>query len=194
MTLGPKAASLLSAAKSQKTELSAFVGDSQVPEAHHIASEASSRLSTAPSGASSAASSLSSVASEAVPDMASPSSVVSQASKRVSGGVMAQAVPERQVVLDERVDDDDDDESYAASIKSMLDGAKGQAASLTQAVQDAIKVRPTQGTYESVNSVAQKQYYSALSAASNALRGTTPAVGEGVLQSASARYEEAVAA
>lgn len=104
---------------------------------------------------------------------------------------MAQAVPDRQVVLDEDVDDED---SYTARAQSVVNVAMNQAASLSKAVEDAIRATATQNSYESITSVASDQYSSAMAAASSVLYGTTPGLDEHVASYASDRYNEAVKA
>jgi len=104
---------------------------------------------------------------------------------------MAQAVPDRQIVLDEDIDDED---TYSSQAQSLVDGALEQAASLTKAVQDAIRATPAQNSYDSITSVASDQYSSAMAAASSVLYGTTPGVNEQVASYAGDRYSEAVQA
>jgi len=172
-TLGPKAASMLSAGREQVSQASSSVAESASPIVESASSVASS------------------VVESASPIVESASSVASSASRRVMGGAMAQAVPERQVVLDEDVDDED---SYTAHAQSVVNGAMNQAASLSKAVEDAIRATPTQNSYESITSVASEQYSSAMAAASSVLYGTTPGVDEQVASYASDRYSEAVKA
>lgn len=105
---------------------------------------------------------------------------------------MAQAVPDRQVVLDDIIDDDDD--SYSAKMQSMVNNAMGEAKSLTQAVQDALQGTAAQGSVESATSVASEQYAKAMAAASSVLYGTQPGPGGAMATFASDRYSEAVTA
>lgn len=149
-----------------------------------------SAMSDASSGISSVVSSVVSSASDAMPDVPSASA---KASRSVFGGAMAQAVPDRQVVLDDIVDDNDED-TYSASMLSIINNAMGEAKSLTQAVQDALKAQTSQGTAESVSSIASEQYASAMAAASSVFYGTTPGPGGAMAKFASDKYDEAVAA
>lgn len=119
------------------------------------------------SEASSSVASVVSQVSEAVPDMGSVSAESAKASRRVFGGAMAQAVPSaRSIVLDEDIIIDDD-ESYSQKVQDIISKAGDKAAELTQAIQDAVRPTPTQGSIESITSLASAQYESALSAASS---------------------------
>lgn len=106
---------------------------------------------------------------------------------------MAQAVPVQQsVIYDEDFVDEDD--TYSHKLASMLSSAGDQASRLTQAVQDAMKPAATQGSVESITSLASVQYESAIAAASSALFGTQQGTGESVASVASEKYAEAVTA
>ncbi|KAH0300591.1 hypothetical protein KCU84_g15973, partial [Aureobasidium melanogenum] len=172
-----------------------------------IVSEASSSIASvvssvsAPSIVSEAASSISSVAQEGSSSASSVASQVSesasdaseQASKKVWGGAMAQAVPSaRSIVLDDDIVDDE--YTYSSKLQDILGKAGSQASQLTQAVQDAMKPAPTQGSVESVTSLASEQYERALSAASSVIFGTEQGVGESLSSVASDRYASAVSA
>lgn len=66
---------------------------------------------------------------------------------------------------------------------------------ITRAVSEAmLKPSSTQGSVESVTSLAAEQYSKALSAASVAMYGSTLGTGEIVASMASSKYLEAVAA
>ena len=185
-----RASSFLSAAKERAEKASSSVVGSSTNQAESVASGASSSAVSAASGVSSVASS---VASSIVSGTPAASEATQKASKKVFGGAMAQAVPERQVVLDDIVDDEDDN-SYSASMMSMVNNAMGEAKSLTQAVQDAMQSKPTQGNARSVSSVASEQYAQAMAAASSVLYGTKPGPGGAMATFASDRYSEAVTA
>ena len=77
------------------------------------------------------------------------------------------------------------------AVQDLLDGVKDQASYLTQVVEDAFKgVTSTQGTVESVTSVASEQYASALAAASSVLFGEEPGMVEKGVDGAKERYEQ----
>lgn len=161
-------------------------------------------------GASKSVVSAASAISEAVPDPSTPlaegasslgssfsssaSSVANQASNKVFSGAMAQKVGERKPLLDE-VFSDDDDMAYSERLQSMVSEAGDKYADVTRAVSEAL-LKPTssQGTGESVTSMATEQYSSALAAASRALHGTQQGTGESVTSVASEKYAQAVAA
>ena len=205
-SLGPKAASLLSAAKVQGTlASSSVVAAASSPSsvvldlsssAASLASQVSDSIPAPKSVASDASKSVISAASQlsdAAPD-AESASVSAQASKKVFGGVMAQAVPSaRSIVLDDDIVDDD--ESYSQKAHDIISRAGDKASELTQAIQDAIvKPTSTQGNVESITSLASAQYESALSAASSVLLGTDQGTAESVASVASSKYAEAVIA
>jgi hypothetical protein len=155
--------------------------------AESIISQRASSISSAVQQASSSASSAVSQVTEVISD------VPEQASKKVWGGAMAQAVPSaRSIVLDDDIVDDE--YSYSSKLQDILGKAGAQASQLTQAVQDALKPAPTQGTVESITSLGNEQYEKAISAASSVIFGTQMGVGESVSSVASQKYAEAVAA
>ena len=122
----------------------------------------------------------------------SASSVASEASKKVYGGAMAQAVKEQKPILDDLVDED---ATYSEQMQGMVDQAGERYADVTRAVSEALfQATKTQGTAESVTSVASEQYSKALEAASSALYGTQQGSAESVTSVAAAKYSEAVAA
>lgn len=196
-SLGPKAASILAAGKSKKDAASKSIKGTQAPgmesyasgassSASSVASDASSAAGSAASDVSSSISSAASAASEAAPD-------ASQASKKVWGGAMAQAVPSAHSIV---LDDDivDDDAAYSERIQDMANNAMSRASYLTKAIQDAMKpVTSTQGSAESVASLASDQYESAMSAASSALFGTQD-MGANFGSMADEKYQQAVTA
>ena len=163
-TLGPKAASILAEGKSKKDE-------------------ASKSISSAASDASSSASSMADNAA----------STASSASRKVFAGANAQVLVEaREPILDDIVDDD---ATFSERIQAMVDGVKDQAAYLTQVVEDAFSsATTTQGSVESVTSVASEQYESAMSAASSVLFGTQDSVVSKGSEAARQQYLSAVTA
>ena len=173
-SLGPKAASILSAGKAKK--------DAGNAGAETVANDAAS---TASSVSSNAASSASSIVDNAA-------SSASSASRKVFAGANAQVIVEaREPILDDIVDDD---ATYSERIQSMVDGVKDQAAYLTGVIEEAIAgATTTQGTVESVSSVASAQYESAMSAASSVLFGTDTVVSKGS-EAARQQYLSAVTA
>ena len=111
---------------------------------------------------------------------------------RIFAGAMAQKVGEQKPILDDVIDDDT---TYSEKIQSMVDQAGEKYADLTKAVSEAIlKPASTQGSVESVSSVADEKYSSALAAASSVLYGTQQGTVESVSSVAAGRYSEAVAA
>jgi hypothetical protein len=166
-SLGPKAASIIAAGRSSK--------DAAGSSASSAASEGASSASSVASEASDYASDIADDASSTVSSAASAASET--VSKKVWGGAMAQAVPASSgPIMDEDFDDEvDATGSYSERIQEMVDNALDQGARLTQAIEDAIKpATSTQGTAESVSSIALEQYESAMSAASSILYGAEP--------------------
>jgi hypothetical protein len=147
-----------------------------------------SGMSSASSVVSETASSVSSVGSSTI------SSVSSAASKRVMGGVMAQYVEATKIIYED-VLDEDDDASYSEQIQSMASQAGDTFSDITKAVSEALmRSSSTQGSVESVTSLAAKQYSSALSAASVAYYGTQQGTGESIVSAAQSGYSAAVSA
>lgn len=186
----PNADSIIAAAKDKAGQVSGQASEAFIrthtPAHESIASEASSSLASA-----------SSFVSQAVPKPSTPvsesaSSVASAASKKVYGGALAQAVGEQRPILDGLVDDD---ATYSEKMQSMVDQAQEKYADVTRAVSEALfKATSTQGTAESITSVANEQYSEALAAASSALYGTQQGAAESMTSVAADRYSEAVAA
>jgi len=199
----PKSESVVSAVSQKLDEAAssakgAIVG-TPTPVYESVASKASSSAKSAMSvisetivGSSTpvtgSISSLSSSASSAA------SSVASKASKKVWGGAMAQKVKGQTPILDDVVEDTED-ASYSEKLRSMVSEAGDHYADLTKAVSEAIlKPSSTQGSVESVTSVASEQYASAIAAASSVLYGTSKGTGESIASAASGRYADAVSA
>jgi hypothetical protein len=109
---------------------------------------------------------------------------------RVWGGAAAAFVEGEQVVLD-----DDFETTWSEQISSLLEAAGDKAAELTSAVSAALlQPTSTQGTVESLTSLANEQYAKALSAASSILYGTPQPVTESVASVASDKYAQAITA
>lgn len=156
-------------------------------KANQIASEASETIIGTPAPSESASSGASSVISSA-------SSVASQASKKVYGGAMAQKVGVQKPILDD-VFSDDDDATYSEKMQSLVNQAGDKFADVTKAVSEALLKAPTtQGTAESVSSVADEQYSKALAAASSVLYGTETGAVESATSVAAGKYAKAVEA
>jgi vacuolar-type H+-ATPase subunit H len=167
-----QAESVLSAASTKSEDVSSFIIGTPAPVSELIISEASSSVQSA---------------SSAIADQAFT------ASKMVFGGVMAAKVEAKQIVLDHEFVDDD---TVSEKMQSMISAAGDRAADLTNAVSEALQLKPTetQGTMESVTSLAGAQYEKALSAASSALYGTTQGVVESLSSGAAEKYAQAVTA
>ncbi|THX08767.1 hypothetical protein D6D18_01526 [Aureobasidium pullulans] len=191
-SLDPEMAKSLRAAKSSAVSAASDVSSSVASVASSVS--VSSIVSAGSSSISSAAQQASSSASSAASQISESASDASQkASKKVWGGAMAQAVPSaRSIVLDDDIVDDE--YTYSSKLQDILGKAGNQASQLTQAVQDAMKPAPTQGSVESVTSLASEQYEKALSAASSVIFGTEQGVGESLSSVASDRYASAVSA
>lgn len=180
-SLGPKAESVLSEGSAKKESASKSV-ESAASQASKsgssLADDVSSSLSSANSEAENTASSLAE----------SASSVGEKATKKVFAGANAQVLVEaREPILDDIVDDE---ASYSERLQSLF---KDQAAAISQAVDDALHpVTSTQGTVESITSVASEQYESAVAAASSVLFG--PGAASKGSMAARDQYESAVTA
>jgi hypothetical protein len=193
------ASSLSSAASSSISSGSSKAAKSASSASNSVSSAASSTSSIASRSASSASSKAKNSASSIASDASSSSSSTSvTASKKVLGGAMAQFVEAKQIIYEDVIDDSDD-ESYSEKIQSMASEAGDMFNDITKAVSEAL-VRPTstQGSVESVTSLAAEQYSRALSAASVAYYGSQQGTGESIVSVASSvassRYADAVAA
>ncbi|KAL8786401.1 MAG: hypothetical protein Q9213_002817 [Squamulea squamosa] len=131
-----------------------------------------------------------SVISEASKSVSSASSVISQ--RKVYGGAMAQAVKEQKPILDDLVDEE---VTYSEKMQSMVDQAGIHYADVTRAVSEALfQATKTQGTVESVTSVASERYSKGLEAASSVLYGTQQGTAESVTSLAADQFSMAVSA
>ena len=123
----------------------------------------------------------------------STSSVVTTASK-IFVGAMAQEVKEQKPILDDIVSDDDE-LSYSEKMQSMISQAGDKYADVTRAVSEALlQPTSTQGSVESITSIASDRYSSAFAATSSALYGTQKGTGKSVASAISSKYADAVAA
>ena len=113
--------------------------------------------------------------------------------QKVMGGAMAQAVVgDGQPILDDIIDES---AGYSEKLQSILSGVGDQATDLTKAVSEAmLGATATQGTVESVTSLASEQYAKALSAASSAFYGPEKGTVDELSSAASDRYSQAVSA
>lgn len=126
-----------------------------------------------------------------VQEAASAASPAPKKQKKVLGGVMADAVPKQHDIIY----DDEDTETYSRKIQDMVAGAEDRAADLSRAVSEALLGAPkTQGSVESVSSLASEQYGSAIAAASRVLYGTEQQPIESMTSVASDKFAEAVTA
>jgi hypothetical protein len=163
----------------------AVVG-SETPLAQSILADAARKVDD---GTSSAADFADDVASSA---SSSATSVASEASSKAWGGAMAQEVKGSQPILDDVIDES---ESFSEKLQSVMSKAGDRYADATKAVSEALLgATKTQGTVESVTSVAEELYSSAIEAASSILYGTTQGTGESMMSVASSQFDAAVAA
>ena len=200
---GEEASSMVNEAVSlgleKVNEASSKIMGTPTPAYESIVSEAADSVSSIASTISDAVSASStpvteSMSSEASSVSSSASSIASQASKKVFGGAMAQKVGEQKPILDDVITDDDD-ATYSEKIQDMVNLAGERYADVTKVVGDALmKATTTQGTVESVTSLADEQYSKALAAASSVLYGTETGVVESATNVAADKYSQAVAA
>ena len=196
---GSHATEAASIVSEKAEEASEKVVGGSTPVHKSVASEASDSASSIASAISGAISGSSTPLTESASSRASSvgvsaSSVVSEASKKVYGGAMAQAVGEQKPVLDDVITDDDD-ATYSEKLQDMVNQAGNKYSDVTKAVSDALlKATSTQGTMESASSIANEQYSKALEAASSVLYGTQTGAVESATSAAADRYAQAVAA
>lgn len=202
-TQQPKAESVVSVANKKMDQAASSAKEAIVgtpaPLHESIASKASSSGKAAASAVSEAfvgtstpvAGSISSATSSA---SSAASSVASKASKKIWGGAMAQKVKGQTPILEDIVEDTDD-ASYSEKLQSMVSEAGDRYTDVTRAVSEALlKPSSTQGSVESITSIASEQYASAIAAASSVLYGTQKSTGESIVSAASSRYADAVSA
>ena len=162
---------------------SAFVGEK--PTTERLASSASSLSDVAASSASEILEAASSTVSEAA----------TTASSKFIPGAMAQSVKGNGGPILDDVFDDSDGPAFSEKVESVVEAAGDRFAEVTKAVSEALLgATQTQGTAESVASLASERYSSAIDAASRALYGTPTGTVESIASGASDKYREAVAA
>ncbi|KAJ4355372.1 uncharacterized protein N0V89_003388 [Didymosphaeria variabile] len=208
--IGSETPAAESAASAAKSSVSNAVVGSETPATESLASVLKSEVSKASSKASEAASAgqdeASSVASDAAENIEratkaakknaeGAASAASEAPKKVWGGANAQVLAEaREVVFDDVIDDDEDD-TYSQKIQSLVADAGDRASDLSRAVSQALlQPTKTQGTAESVTSLASEQYVAALAAASSVLYGTQQGAVDSATSVASDKFASAVTA
>ena len=136
---------------------------------------------------------LSSKASEGVASMSSGASSAASKAPKVFSGAMAQKVGQQKPILDD--DLVDDERTYSEKLQSIVEQAGDKYADITKAVSEAmLGPTSTQGSVESMTSLASEQYSSALAAASSVLYGTQQGTVESLTSMASGKYADAVAA
>ncbi|KAF2215092.1 hypothetical protein CERZMDRAFT_120169 [Cercospora zeae-maydis SCOH1-5] len=180
-----------SASDAAASASSVVLGESSLSDTiKESASSAASQISKSASAASSSISSAvvgESSLSHTVKDAASSASSAVLGESSFTDSVIDAASSATENTGDLHVD-------YSESVQKIINGAGDKASQLTQAIQDALKgASPTQGTVESVSSLASEQYESALSAASSALFGTQNAVDKAT-SSVHDQYQAAVTA
>ncbi|KAF2104635.1 hypothetical protein NA57DRAFT_30080, partial [Rhizodiscina lignyota] len=175
----------------QASEEAKFAASSVPGSVENLASPSvESVLEEASSSASSGLSSASSNAKEGVSSASSASSASSSA-KKVVGGVSAGFVAATQApILDDVLQDDD--MTVQEKLKGFVDIASNEVARLSEIMAQAVKPTPTQGTVESMTSVASEQWSSAMSAALGALYAPhqESSLGQGIEE----RYSKAITA
>jgi hypothetical protein len=210
----PAAESVASAAKQSVSDAASKVSEavvgSETPTAESTASALKSQVSKASAKASQAASAgqdkVSSGASDAAENIESATraakksaeeaaSVASEAPKKVWGGANAQALAEAREIVFDDVIDDDEEITYSEKIQHMVADAGDRASDLSRAVSQALLgPTKTQGTAESVTSLASEQYVKALAAASSVLYGTQQSSLDSATSIASDKFASAVTA
>ena len=136
---------------------------------------------------------LSSKASEGVASMSSGASSAASKAGKVFSGAMAQKVGQQKPILDD--DLVDDERTYSEKLQNIVEQAGDKYADITKAVNEAmLGPTSTQGSVESMTSLASEQYSSALAAASSVLYGTQQGTVESLTSMASGKYADAVAA
>lgn len=200
----------VSAVSSQASEAvqgsSTPLGESIASSAQDVVSKASSQASGAVLGTPSSEDVLSkgsraveeaaAKAFELAEEGAAKASDVYEQPKKVFGGANAQILAEaKQVIFDEPLDDDEDDETISEKIQDFAADAGERAAELSRAVSEALLgPAKTQGTIESVTSLASEQYAQALAAASSVLYGTKQPAVESATSVAAEKFAQAVTA
>ena len=212
----PAAESLASAAKESAGDVSSKISEvvvgSEKPATESFASavksgvsKASSRASEAAaagqdkvgSGASNVAENIESATDAAKKNAEEVLSAASEAPKKVWGGANAQVLAEaKQIIFDDVIDDDDDDEeTYSEKLQDLVADAGDRASDLSRVVSQALLgPTKTQGSAESVTSLASEQYAKAIAAASSVLYGTQQSSLESASSIAAEKFASAVTA
>lgn len=179
---------------SQATEAVSDTAESAISSASSVV-DGTTATDEVTSSASSIADDVASSAEDFADDVTSTASSASAiASSRIIPGAMAQKVKGSKPILDD-VFDDSSSETFSDKVKSMVEDAGDRYAEVTKAVSEALLgATSTQGSGESVVSVASEQYSSALDAASRVIYGTPTGTVESLANAASDKYSQAVAA
>lgn len=198
-SVAEKVESVASAAKFKQPESKDTEGS--------VASSATSIIADASASAESVVSAVSGVvespkivsdAASSVESAVSAASEAVQSPKKVWGGVAASFVEAREPILDGDIYGDDvasAAQSYSEKLQSLISVAGDKASDITRAINDAVTpATSTQGSVESVTSVAQEHYEKAFSAASSILYGTKQGAVESASSVAVERYAQAVTA
>ncbi|KAF1964374.1 hypothetical protein BU23DRAFT_604857 [Bimuria novae-zelandiae CBS 107.79] len=203
----PATESFASAAKQSVSDVSSKVSEaiagSETPVTESVASAIKPKVSKASSKALEAAAAgqdkINSEASNIADNVESVTEAAkeyaSEAPKKVWGGANAQVLAEaKQIVFDDVIEDDEDG-TYSEKLQSLVANAGDRAADLSRAVSEALlKPSKTQGTAESVTSLASEQYAKAIAAASSVLYGTEQGAVESATSLASDKFASAVTA
>ncbi|OAG03227.1 uncharacterized protein CC84DRAFT_1125527 [Paraphaeosphaeria sporulosa] len=188
----PVAESVASAAKQSASDAASKVSEavvgSETPATESIASVVKSQVSNA-------AENIESATEVAKKSADAAASAASGAPKKVWGGVNAQVLVEaREPVFDDVIEDDEEG-TYSEKVQSMVANAGDRASDLSRAVSEALLgATKTQGTAESVTSLASEQYVKALAAASSVLYGSQQAPLDSATSIASDKFASAVTA
>lgn len=192
----PKAESVKYAGKAKINQAAAGASEAIVgslaPGYESLSLKASEHVNSIASAISEALPSSSTLITESA--SSSASSVSSGAPRKVFGGAMAQKVKEQKPIFDDIVEDDEHP-TYSEKLQEIIENAGDKYGDVTRAVSEALlKATSTQGSVESVTSVADAQYSSALAVASRILYGTQQDTAESITSVVSGKYAEAVAA
>lgn len=178
------------------TESLASVVKSEVSKASSKASEAVNvGQEKVSSGASNVQENIESATEAAKKGAEDAASAASDAPRKVWGGANAQILAEAREIVFDDVIEDDEDATYSEKIQSLVADAGDRASDLSRAVSQAL-LRPTktQGTAESVTSLASEQYAKAIAAASSVLYGTQQPPLDSATSLASDKFASAVTA
>jgi hypothetical protein len=160
-----------------------------------IESAISEALPVAADTSSTVASSATRIANTVNGKVESASNAVPRGSShKVFAGASAQQVSGQQPILDDVIVDTEDGH-FSEKMQRLASEAGDRLAEVTRAVSEALlKPTPTQGSVESITSLASEQYSSAIAAASSVLYGTPQGTGESIASVASSQFAQAVSA